>query len=87
MKKENRTGTEGVVYLLSRSGGIKVDHHAASRGIFRWAAGSFRQVGGGWGPIDTARRFTAAERESAIVAPDSVWVPVFVNVDPEGGQA
>lgn len=74
-----RTESAGVMYLLRRRGGPTVNVAQAVRGRFRWA-GEYRQRGGGWGPIETARHFTRAERDSAVIGTGSEWVTVYVEV-------
>lgn len=77
----------GVRYLLRKRGGSRVDLDQAARGRFRWAGEYWQRCGGqwGWGPSETAHRFTAAERVQA-VADSSVpqvsaeWVTVYVEV-------
>lgn len=74
---------EGVAYLLRKRGGPTVDHGQAARGRFRWAGEYWQAAGGGWGPVETARYYTATER--AEIDPATVggeWVAVFVAVAP-----
>ena len=81
------TESAGVMYLLRKQGGPTVDLEQAARGRFRWAGEYWQQCGDrwGWGPSETAHRFTAAERAQA-VADSSVpqvsaeWVTVYVGV-------
>ena len=76
---------DGVRWLMVRAGTRRIDPLAASRGRIRWT-GDYRQPGGGWGPYESARLFTTAERVQVAARGDGAeWVSVFVNVDPEAG--
>lgn len=83
---------DGVRWLAVRPGTRRIDRDAVKRGRIRWAGDYWQADGSGmWGPVESARYFTTAEREVAITCgsrwPRVEWMSVFVNVDPTGAGA
>lgn len=91
---------DGQRWLAVRPGTRRIDRDAAARGRIRWTGDYWQDVqlvgypgpiAEMWGPIETARYFTTAERDVAVLCgsrwPVVEWVSVFVNVDPvEAGE-
>ena len=78
---------DGVRWLLVRAGTRRIDRDAAARGRIRWTGDYWQgSASTSWGPIETARYYTTAERDMiypvGVARVDGEWVQVFVNVDP-----
>lgn len=75
---------DGVRWLMARTGTRRVDPVAASRGRLRFTGEYWQgRASESWGPIETARYYTTAQRDMNPEWParcGGEWIAVLVNV-------